>query len=229
VPSVPPPEKPATTPTLETLTAKTVLYRIHPTTFGATAFNPKLTHRYFGGGRFDATDDDAYGYMYVGDTDLCAVAETLLRDLPIDATGAITVPWVAIENRRLSAVELQEPLPLVTLVGLEALRRSSQDTWLVQTDPPEYPRTRHWGHWIRSQAPGAAGFVWPSKRDPTRRSYILFADRVPDGALKDVSHTLAGTASDPFSTPSGLAALRVALATFNANVEGPSSRGGMAR
>jgi hypothetical protein len=217
VPPVPPPENPAGTPELVQLPANTVLYRIHPIAFQSTAFNPSLAHRYFGGGRFDATSDDEYAFLYAGDTELGTVAETLLRDSPIDATGAITVPHVSVHARRLSAIELTGDLTLVKLIGLEALRRCSQDTWLVQANPPEYPQTRHWGHWIRSQAEDAAGFVWPSKRDPTRSSYILFKERCPPHPLREA----APPVDDTFDDPGGLAHLRTILATLNADVETP--------
>lgn len=219
MPAVPPPTSPKTTPDLVPLSSGTVLFRIHQVRFAADAFSPVLSHKYFGGGRFDATADDTYSYLYAGDAVSGAVAEMLLRDSPINATGAITVPRVAVSGRRLSAVRVATDLTVVALTGLTELRNCSQDTWLVQANPPEYPQTRHWGHWIRAQAPTAHGFVWLSKRDPTKQSYVLFGDRCPSGALVDssVSH-LPTDGQQPFDDSRGRAHLRLVLAPFNADV-----------
>jgi hypothetical protein len=220
MPAVRPPERPVTDPDTVTLSAGSALYRIHRVPHPATAFNPVPSHRYFGGGRFAATADDYYEYLYAGDTILGAVAETLLRDSPIDEHGTITAPRIAITARKLAAIETTVNLEIVDLTGLEQLRKASQDTWLVHADPPEYPRTRHWAHWIRGRSTAAAGFVWLSKRDPTKRSYILFGDRCPTDALTDVSATLlTPDAQQPFDDPLGHANLRALLAQLNADVD----------
>jgi hypothetical protein len=219
VPAVRPPDSPSETPELIPLSAGTVLYRIHPVAFGAEAFNPTLSHKYFGGGRFDATDDDSYAFIYAGDSAVGAIAETLLRDSDIDSTGKVTVPAVIVSNRRISAVEVTSDVLVVNLTGFSSLRKCSQDTWLTQADPPEYAQTRHWGHWIRAQAPSAMGFVWRSKRDPSALSFVLFEDRCPPGLLADATGKhLPTDARHAFDDPPGRVYLRRQLATVNADI-----------
>jgi RES domain len=179
-------------------------------------------HRYFEGGRFDSTHDDTYGYLYAGDTPAGAVAETLLRDSPITATGAITLSHTQVVGRRLTRIMLTQDLAVVDLRGLVDLRAASQDTWLTMADPSDYPQTRHWGHWIRSQSPTATGFIWISKRDPTRQSYVFFDDKCPPNSFA-ADPTWRPNGIDPyFDDAAGLQYLTDLLQPFAADVSPPA-------
>lgn len=85
----------------------------------------------------------------------------------------------------------------------------SQDTWLTTCDPPQYPQTREWGHWLRNQVTDAAGVVWLSKRDPPNPVMVLFGDRCPKGLLEDEDSPLAGRVG--FEDPAGFEWLRETL------------------
>jgi RES domain len=214
-----PPIAPATEPMLCPLRAGTVLFRIHRVAYPATAFSPVHSHRYFDGGRFDSTDDDDYSYLYAGDSIPGTISEALLRDYPVGMTGAITLPRTKYEGRRISAVRTSVDIDIVDLTGLYELRHASQDTWLVHSDPRDYPQTRHWGHWLRARCPDAAGFVWMSKRDPIRRSYVLFEDRCPiDVIVSDPSQLPAAAVRD-FDDLLGRDYLRNMLQQFVADIE----------
>ncbi len=211
-----PPEKYAGAPVLTVLPATTVLFRIHLEKYQAHEFNPEPCHRYYGGGRFDSTLDDCYPFLYAGESDAVAIAETLLRDLPADNAGVLQIPRGRVDGRRLSAVVMSADLELVSLRSAADLAAVSQDPWLTTCDPQFYPQARHWGHWIRSHAPTAAGYVWMSHREPTQQAYVLFGDRVPAGTL--------ATAADPallpgdlatFDSPAGRRALRRRLSAYN--------------
>jgi hypothetical protein len=216
VANVKPPAGYAGTPELTTLRAGTVLFRVHQKRFGADAFNPVPSHRYYGGGRFDATDDDTYPYLYAGETVDVAVAETLLRDLSPNDTGTRQLPMARAAGRRISAVEVTADLELVSLRTGTDLGAVAQDTWLTTCDPRDYPQSRHWAHWIRIHATSAAGYVWLSRREPGTSAYVLFGDRVPSGTM--------ATSADPsvppgdeadFDAPRGRRALRNRLARYN--------------
>ncbi|WP_308120321.1 RES family NAD+ phosphorylase [Streptomyces bambusae] len=170
-----------------TLPAGTPLYRVHSARRAADAFNPVPSHCLYGGGRFDATACDRYGYLYAGLTPEAAVSETLLHSLPFDpAGGARLVPAVAVLSRRLSVVRTATDVDLVALVSGQDLAAVQQDSWLVQAEARDYPYTRDWGHWIRSRTgPWAKGFLWASKREPAERALVLFADRCPPGLLTE--------------------------------------------
>jgi hypothetical protein len=92
VPNVAPPLRYDGRPVRWTLAAGTPLSRIHNLTWGVCDFNPTLADRHWGGGRFDATDDEPYGYMYGATADTVAVSEVLLRDVPFGDTGARLLP-----------------------------------------------------------------------------------------------------------------------------------------
>lgn len=65
-----------------------MLFRVHKVTFGPEELNATPAHRYYGGGRFDATDDDLYPYLYAGETIGVAIAETLLRLMWVSPSSA---------------------------------------------------------------------------------------------------------------------------------------------
>lgn len=186
VPNYRPPEAPTGTPGKVTLTRDTLLYRIHASRRAAGDFNPQPAHCLYGGGRFDATSCDPYGYLYAGLGPAAAVCETLLRSLPFDPTGRPrALPRRAVEGRRLSVLRLAADVTVLPLVSARDLAAVHQDTWLVHAEAQEYPYTRDWAHWIRRHTgPWAQGLVWASKREPAERTVVLFGDRGPVGALR---------------------------------------------
>lgn len=173
-----PPTSSRIRPQLGKLAAGTILYRIHLKTFPADSFNPVPSHRFFGGGRFDSTSDDKYSYLYAGDSLEVAVAETLLRDYPFGASDRKRVlPRGKYKGRRISAIQVINDLNVVTLTHGTGLASVRQSPLLVNCGPDFYAQTRHWGHWIRSHSPTAQGYVWHSRFEPSKLSFVLFGDR----------------------------------------------------
>ncbi|WP_329401476.1 RES family NAD+ phosphorylase [Streptomyces melanogenes] len=215
MPNYQPPTSMARTPAKVTLTAGTVLYRVHASRRAGHSFNPVPAHCLYGGGRFDSTGCDAYGYLYAGLSPESAVSETLLHSLPFDpAGGARLVPRVAVAARRLTVLRLTTGLDVVSLVTGHELAAVHQDSWLVQAESRDYPYTRDWAHWIRRHTePWAQGFLWASKREPGDRAVVLFGDRCPSDAL-------AATADDPveFTTPAGEEWLNSVLLPYHARL-----------
>ncbi|MEU1190867.1 RES family NAD+ phosphorylase [Streptomyces sp. NPDC005859] len=184
--SRPPAALPAA-PAKVTLPGGTDLFRLHSATRSGLDFNPRPAHPFYGGGRFDATALDDYGYLYAGLTPAAVVCESLLRSVPFDPDGGPRLlPRAAVRGKALSFLRLAADVTVLPLVTGRDLAAVAQDAWLVQTEAAEYPFTRHWGHWIRTHtAPWAQGFLWPSKREPAERVAVLFADRLPAAALAD--------------------------------------------
>lgn len=197
------------------IAAGTVLSRVHRTDFSGADFNPVGSDVLFGGGRFDSTAADPYAYLYAGETDRTALAETLLRDLPADDRGARFLAKKYWRGRRLSRLEVTQALPVVLLVSGEDLGAIGQDTWLTACGPDDYPQTRAWAHWLRRIEPPAAGMLWLSRRQPGALSACLFADRCPPGSLVEVGGPLSGPCvfeEDGFEwLRANLAAFRVAI------------------
>ncbi|MFG2317992.1 MULTISPECIES: RES family NAD+ phosphorylase [Streptomyces] len=186
MPNYRPPEELTGDPGKVTLARGTLLYRVHGSHRGAADFNPKPSHCLYGGGRFDATAHDPYGYLYTGLSGAAAVCETLLRSLPFDPLGGPRLlPRAAVRGRRLSTLRLTADLCVLPLMSARDLAAVHQDTWLVHTEAQEYPYTRDWAHWIRRHTePWAQGLVWSSKREPADRTVVLFGDRCRPGTLR---------------------------------------------
>ncbi|MFD3560812.1 RES family NAD+ phosphorylase [Streptomyces sp. NPDC058686] len=200
MPNYRPPDTMTGTPGKAVFARGTLLYRVHGSHRAARDFNPRPAHCLYGGGRFDGTSCDPYGYLYAGLTPAAAVCETLLRSLPFDPSGGPRLlPRAAVEGRRLSTVRLTADITAVPLLSAQELAAVHQDSWLVHTESHDYAYTRDWAHWIRRHtAPWAQGLVWSSKREPADRTVVLFGDRCPDGTL----HTVEEDAVD-FSTADG--------------------------
>ena len=201
--NVQPPAAYSGTPRLMTLPANTILFRVHQKRFAADVFNTTQSHRYYGGGRFDSTDDNVYPYLYAGESVDAAIAETLLRDLSPDATGIRQLPRARVQKRRISAISVVAAVELVTLRTGEDLGAVSQDTWLTGCEPRDYPQSRHWAHWIRTHASTAAGYVWLSRREPGVASYVLFGDRMRGGITSCTSPDLPPGDEADFDTDRG--------------------------
>ncbi|GAA4907302.1 RES family NAD+ phosphorylase [Streptomyces coeruleoprunus] len=214
MPNTPPPPVPPDTPVKATLPAGTPLFRVHRAEWAATAFNSVPAGRLWGGGRFDATEDDAYPFLYTGLTAASAVCESLLRSVPCHSPEPRPVPRSAVRGRRLAFLRLAVDLDVVSLMSGRDLAAVAQDSWLVQAEAHEYAFTRAWGHWIRRHTePWARGFVWPSKREPADRVAILFGDRCPPGAVEET-----GAPAVDLSAPEGEEWLNGLLRPYNAQV-----------
>ncbi|MGX4689402.1 RES family NAD+ phosphorylase [Streptomyces sp. JNUCC 63] len=151
------------------LPAGTELWRVHSTRRAATEFKPVPADLHWGGGRFchirDELSPDELPYLYAGLSPLTALCETLARDLRIRPDGWRRIKRPAVRDMALSKVVAAVDMPLVDLTDNVRLAAVRQDKWLVQSEAPDYPRTRRWGSWIRSQAPWAVGLRWPSRQD----------------------------------------------------------------
>jgi len=197
VPNIPPPEEPPGAPALTSIPAGTRISRVHSASFGASELNPTLADSHWGGGRFDAMAADPYAYLYAGADDECAVCEALLRDLPLES-GSRFLPRAAVAGRSLSRLVLSSEVTVVSLQsGKDFARLGQGDSWLVSCPSAEYAFTRRWARAIRSWSPEAEGFVWPSRRDPSKAAYVFFEDRL--------SAQLTDDTSDPLFTAGGLA------------------------
>ena len=142
------------------------------------------------GGRFDATPDSEYPFLYAAEDDRTAVSETLLRDLPINEHGARLLPKVRLSQLRIGWLRSAVDLELVSLRSGSDLAAIGQDTWLTASAASEYGMTRRWSSAIRDWALWAGGLTWRSHREPDGFAYIFFADRCPDSCFQEVTEGL---------------------------------------
>ena len=169
------------------LAAGTKLTRIHSAEFAVTDFNGTVARHPLRGGRFDATPDDPYGFLYAADDDATAVSEVLLRDLPLDERGARLLPRARLRNLRIGWLATTRDIQLVDLRSGRDLAAIGQDTWLTTGPASDYELTREWASAIRDWAPWCSGLTWRSHREPEGIAFILFEDRVPRDCLAEVS------------------------------------------
>ena len=169
------------------LAAGTRLTRIHSAQFAVPDFNQTVARHPLRGGRFDATPDDPYAFLYAAEDDATAVSEVLLRDLPLDERGARLLPRARLRNLRIGWLTTNRDLQLVDLRTGRDLAAIGQDTWLTTGPASDYELTRDWASAIRGWAPWCGGLTWRSHREPEGFAYVLFEDRVADDCLAEVS------------------------------------------
>lgn len=208
----PPPARFTGAPADYLLPAGRYLSRVHGAAYPGASFNPVASDVLFGGGRFDATADDRYGFLYAAETDEAAVAEALLRDIDANDRGARFLAKKYWCTRQLSRMQTTVPLPLISLRSGADLGAIGQDTWLTTCDPDDYPQSRAWAHWLRSIASDACGIIWVSKREPTAHAVVLFEDRCPPGAIVPAPGPLAAPCE--FGQAAGFQWLRGCLAKY---------------
>ena len=218
MPNRPPPAAYDGTPRRFTLRAGTKLTRIHDGRFSATAFNPTLADRHWGGGRFDATEDDVYGFLYAAEGDRCAVAEALLRDLPLAPAGAQLLPRQLLAGRRISWLRPARALELVSLRSGRDLAAVGQDSWLTKCDAKEHGFPCRWGHRIREWAPWAQGLVWRSRREEASLAYVFFEDRESAVFEEVLDPVLTSPEKNRLDREPGSSYLRQILAEYNVTI-----------
>lgn len=214
-----PPEKYTDSPAPRLLPAGACLWRVHSKCHGATEFKSSLADRHFGGGRFDATADDQYDFLYAALTETTALAETLVRSLPFTEQRERILPRREVRERRLCELRTRDDLKLISLLTQPDLAAVRQDEWLVRAEPGEYAFTRRWAHWMRQQADWAQGLIWSSRRDLGECSIVLFRDRCPDDLLR-----IGDQGCQDLGDSAGAAMLNRLLAPYRVRVYPPRPR-----
>lgn len=146
-----------------------VLYRIHrtrnaPLHYGRESEPDRRQ-------RWDAPDA-SYGVCYLAEEGHIAFAETLLRDLTLDA-----LPEAEIEVRSLTRLRVRAPLRLVAMHG-KALRAHGADRAVVQGT---YAITWQWSGAFHGHADAPDGIYYRARHDDSGFSVALFeraGDRV---------------------------------------------------
>ncbi len=162
------------------------LYTCHLRFFSAPSFNPGVGP----GGRFHWFPDPPatrISVMYAGETQDCALFETVFHNVPVRAraTGFKMLLGKHLYERDVTelAVTASSGLSLVQLhdPGLSALGlRPGQ---LTDTTSFHYPRTTRWAQACHEQLDWAQGLIWMSARLNTNWAVILFGDRIAPGDL----------------------------------------------
>ncbi|CAI07522.1 hypothetical protein ebA2475 [Aromatoleum aromaticum EbN1] len=168
--------------TLTSLVKDEVLHRVHQSKYQADQFNPGVQ----GNARFSPIHNE-YGKpiptLYGGTTMACALMETVFHDVPHTA-GFKSFDKGKLVEQVHSTIQIEQELQLVDLASVPLRKLGVTRKQLIDTEKDQYPTTRKWAEAILRQCPQAQGLSWISRQDDSARAFVLFGDRIPDGALR---------------------------------------------
>jgi hypothetical protein len=173
--TVPPPPDPFDADA-EILDTGALLYRLGSNRRGIDEFNPGLGRAT----RFAFFGDPVVPVLYAADTEECAIAESLLHDVP--ATGG-RLTYDAYADSVLGRLVVRRELRLASLRGLGLRRLGVSARQLTDTDASEYPMTVAWA--AAGHEAGFDGLAWTSRLCNDSRAVVLFGDRCADAVEQD--------------------------------------------
>lgn len=168
-------------PRVGTLEAGASFYRVHSNRFRPNEFNPGPT----GAGRFHFFGKPAVPVLYLAETREAALAETLLRNIPIDAPYPLRRS--AYENSVMVGMRVLRSLRMAEFFGLGLRKMGVEAAQLTASPGASYPQTRHWAR--AAYDGGFDGIAWMSRRDNSAKSFMLFGGRVREEDLEIVPET----------------------------------------
>jgi hypothetical protein len=155
-----------------------LLYRIHPSIYRPSQFNPART----GSARFSplvAADGSVIPTLYAGTTVDCALMETVFHEVPY-GDGFKTISKSAhIARRVLSSLRFQGKLRLIDLRSIALRKLGIARSELIDTDGSQFDRTRSITWTLYEQNEEAQGLIWVSRQDDQAQALVLFEDRFP--------------------------------------------------
>lgn len=148
------------------------MYRVHGNTYGPSEFNPGPD----GSGRFHFFGDPTVPVLYSAATETAAVAETILRRIPIK--GGV-LHYRRYHDRVMAGLTSTRKLRLASFLGT-GLRTLKVEAYELTDTPGEtnYPQTRKWAQ--AAHDAGFDGIAWMSRRVNSDRAYMFFGDRVTE-------------------------------------------------
>ena len=154
-------------------TAGRRLYRVHPETYEATAFNPGAGR----GGRFHPiadTSGKSIPTLYAADRINGALSETIFHNV---VAGGVVLR-AQLEDRCITEVQLAEDMTLANLTGNGLRRLGLTRSQLLECDAAHYGSTARWAEALHKDAADIAGLVWVSRQFDTSKAIMIFGDRV---------------------------------------------------
>jgi RES domain len=131
-------------------------------TASVTRFTPVFTS----GGR-------RLAYVYAGESEEVAIAETVLHDIPRRGAPAV-IPAAKLESMALSEVRLRRAVSVIDLTGLGLKRIDQTQEELIATLADEYPRTARVAQDLLDAIPAVEGILYPSNQFATGRCAVLY-------------------------------------------------------
>lgn len=171
-PAPPDPFAPGTT----IIEAGATLYGVYTNLFRPTECKPRFGE----GGRFHFFGDPPVPVLHLADSREAALAERLLRNIPVEHPEPLRRS--AYRNEVLAGLAPARPLRPAQFFGLGLRQLGIEATQLTDTPETHYAQTRAWA--AAAHRLGPDGIAWMSKRDNRARAYMLFGDRVAEQDLQ---------------------------------------------
>ncbi|MDQ6659030.1 MAG: RES domain-containing protein [Actinomycetota bacterium] len=175
-------------PTIETVPAGTVLYRVHDPVLPSGVVNDgTVMNPGFGKPtRFAFFGDPPVPALYAADQPEGAVHESILHD----AEPGSFIPQAQWQTKVLTAIEVTADLAVAAFRS-DGLRRFGLfPADLTDTNPSEYPETVKWPEAVWRD--GLHDVAYRCRHYNSSEAVCLFGDRLPTGALR-VARTHADT------------------------------------
>lgn len=170
VAAVPNPPQPFD-PDVVTLPAGETLFRVHSMNRAGHKFNPGMGAPT----RFAFFGDPVVPALYAAATEQAAIAESLLRDVPL--TGGQLMPF-AYRDKRMSQLRTNRDLRLASFLGLGLRRLGVTADQVTTTAAAHYDRTVLWAQ--AAHEAGFDGLVYMSRQCNSDRAHVFFGDRAND-------------------------------------------------
>lgn len=198
-------------PSTEILSAGTVLHRVHSHSFGAVDFNPG-PEKAAPSSRFAFFGSSTIPVLYASATEVGAVSETLLHDVPIDGGR---IDSVLLASTLLSQIATTRDLDLLALHGHGFRHIGATAEEITRTPPSRYAQTVPWAQ--SAYDAGLDGMCWMSRHHDTSAVYVLFARSDRDDPVQEHTGTRPPRA---FAFLSDLDWLTRLLAPLNVRIAG---------
>ncbi len=149
------------------------LYRLFTNSPGrhAATFNPGLGAPT----RFAFFGYPVIPVLYAGESEIAAVSETLLHDIPAEGGALLPGDYA---NKVMGRLTARRPLRLAAFMatGFRTMGVSAEE--VTRAPASRYRQTVRWAQ--AAHAAGFEGIAWMSRQCDTEEAYVLFGDRVTE-------------------------------------------------
>lgn len=163
------------------------MQRCHPSTFGATEFNPRARSP----GRFRPlrAGRRIVPTLYAAEGHEGAISETVFHDVPVDS-AVKQVRMARFDIVLLSSIAPRRDLNLVRLHGHGFQRLSVSRRDLIESEADSYRDLAQWGQALHDCPAHPDGLLWRSRHYDDDFACLLFGDRVGRRELEVVAPSL---------------------------------------
>lgn len=188
------------------------VYRVFSTVRSVSTFNPAGLPA---ATRFAFFGDPQVPVLYGAQTEVAAVCESILHDVPI--AGGNVGP-ARYRDKAMGLLRPTRDLKLASFMGVGLRRLGVEASDLTDTDASEYHRTNQWA--VAAHTEGWDGIAWMSRKCNSDHAYVLFGDRVgAEDLAQDMTFVRAFSTDDGFDWLSRFCApLNVQFSSENPNV-----------